>query len=436
MDVIRNELSLLKKEDLLHLARPDYLDISGAEKMSVDDLRQTLVKEIKKALKNDPITAFPRRLNLLKGARKSEDELYEELSAEVKAKKPLKGKQNLLRLRNAKLCSKENPQVCPEDQLCDIRLEEPICHTEDAFEDKGRVEGKLIKQKQARKSEVEKPEAKKPKAEKREEEKIEGLDSIEEIETDIQNKYPYVLTGKDRIQEDTYGKGVYDDGILQSVHSSSHKNDCLVHSFLTALIPSFRKLKRQDKDEYADFFRRVVLVQKLNKKFSDDLLAEGFLQDNEADALAVKYHVSIITIEENTIDLQKTLRTFVLNWEKRVYPFIILYNPGDYHFRPVRVIKSGRFFFSQEEGRKIWDKLQKRLEKPETKKRRQISPVEVEIISPKKKAREVSPPKKAKAKIMPEGIEKEFQEAALIPVQTPSALTREKILRILALPTL
>ena len=117
MDVIRNELSLLKKEDLLHLARPDYLDISGAEKMSVDDLRQTLVKEIKKALKNDPITAFPRRLNLLKGARKSEDELYEELSAEVKAKKPLKGKQNLLRLRNAKLCSKENPQVCPEDQL-------------------------------------------------------------------------------------------------------------------------------------------------------------------------------------------------------------------------------------------------------------------------------------------------------------------------------
>ena len=41
MDVIRNELSLLKKEDLLHLARPDYLDISGAEKMSVDDLRQT-----------------------------------------------------------------------------------------------------------------------------------------------------------------------------------------------------------------------------------------------------------------------------------------------------------------------------------------------------------------------------------------------------------
>ena len=37
---------------------------------------------------------------------------------------------------------------------------------------------------------------------------------------------------------------------------------------------------------------------------------------------------------------------------------------------------------------------------------------------------------------MPEGIEKEFQEAALIPVQTPSALTREKILRILALPTL
>lgn len=88
---------------------------------------------------------------------------------------------------------------------------------------------------------------------------------------------------------------------FQPMHSSGDKNDCLVHSFLTATCPSFRRLPADKKDAFADWFRRNVMptLEPFSKR--RDALArvrsQEFLEDTDIGYLAQAYEMHYIVFE-------------------------------------------------------------------------------------------------------------------------------------------
>jgi len=140
--------------------------------------------------------------------------------------------------------------------------------------------------------------------------------------------------------------------------SSGNQNDCLIHSLLTSLSPTFRTLKKADKDSLASTFRRELFLDLLNKakenppyRFTKEQMAEmiseakstGFLSDLHLRYLANQYTFNVFFYE---LGAPRTDPWHLLMpYEgSETAPLILLYNPGRGHFEAVRDPKDNYIF--------------------------------------------------------------------------------------------
>jgi len=95
----------------------------------------------------------------------------------------------------------------------------------------------------------------------------------------------------------------------ERMDSSIKNNDCLIHSFLTATCPNFRRCTKANKNEIASFFRRVVFLNlpivKCYSLVSDDyaemsarVMSEDFLQEPELFLLAAQFKFRVLSASE------------------------------------------------------------------------------------------------------------------------------------------
>jgi hypothetical protein len=152
----------------------------------------------------------------------------------------------------------------------------------------------------------------------------------------------------------------------ERMHSSGYNQDCLMHSFLNALSPIFRRLVMTRKNEIANYFRVRVVVDLYNEliaregdqskektRMIKELLAPGGNLDIAiGNSLGIKYKIGI---------LLKDISTPITNWvivgfskrEVKDYTlddkYIMFYNPGQGHFEAIRSKCTGEYIFDRTE---------------------------------------------------------------------------------------
>jgi hypothetical protein len=96
------------------------------------------------------------------------------------------------------------------------------------------------------------------------------------------------------------------DDNFEVMHSSANNLDCLFHSFLTATCPNFRRCKQHDKDEFANFFRRVIFLTlpvvqayavaqpHTYNQMLQRIMERDFLAELEIKLLAAQFHIRLL----------------------------------------------------------------------------------------------------------------------------------------------
>ena len=88
---------------------------------------------------------------------------------------------------------------------------------------------------------------------------LNNLTTIANIEECISRIYNRFLDEENAtIRKESLRKIGYNS--LERMVASSNNYDCLIHSFLTSISQSFRKLDEDDKNEFANFFRRRIFL--------------------------------------------------------------------------------------------------------------------------------------------------------------------------------
>ena len=201
--------------------------------------------------------------------------------------------------------------------------------------------------------------------EKEEEEKAEKVEaftlktvklptSYTEIDELVIQMYPEVVgRTEENIKLDTFGGNPLQKDNFQSIETSANKNDCLIHSFLDLTSPSFRKLTNDEKNKFADDFRRELLPRMYKEKAPDAkaeinlLKPGGFLDELNMRRLGKFFSINIATFEKVYGGVMLIPPTNII----ADTPFIIIYNPDRAHFRGVREIESGvsKYQFTEDE---------------------------------------------------------------------------------------
>ena len=177
-----------------------------------------------------------------------------------------------------------------------------------------------------------------------------GLNTISDINEDIFKKYPSVIDQPDNINKDNFGISFEDATFnLSSINTSTNNFDCLIHSFLDSTCLNFRKLLQSQKNSYANWFRREYFYSLFKKaptnkiynflnrddelfnELYSDIKPVVYLQGYHALLLAEIYKINIIIV---TKVRDQTLKAAKL--DSGSDNTIIIYNPGDGHFRSVR----------------------------------------------------------------------------------------------------
>ena len=143
------------------------------------------------------------------------------------------------------------------------------------------------------------------------------------------------------------------DVTLQRIESSPNKNDCLIHSFLTATCPNFRELDLTKKDAFASFYRRSIFIKIAKQSFAfkqqskeeqdaieKRILGSEYLENLEITMLCEYYKIRILvfeTLRNYSGTIRKGVAVYGLD-NKEPY---ILYNPGNNHFESVRIVHRG-----------------------------------------------------------------------------------------------
>jgi hypothetical protein len=188
----------------------------------------------------------------------------------------------------------------------------------------------------------------------------------------------------EKLDEETIGDFFKDtfNGFERMV-SSSYKNDCLIHSLLNALSPTFRKINLNnnedtDKNKIASYFRRTILPIIYNNQITgsnntkatklriqSELKKNGALDIDVAGVFSEKYNVNIFLKDrDNTINPGKNAIWYLLtpkaivkknatNKERTTAgllaqtsaPVILLYNPGKNHFEAIRDPTNNTYIF-------------------------------------------------------------------------------------------
>ena len=176
----------------------------------------------------------------------------------------------------------------------------------------------------------------------------------------------HTLSSKDLIASSTTvlkDMGVLTNGVIMT--ASGNEMDCLIHSFLTCISSSFRKCNDNTRDTIASYFRRIILVKKLNdsitafnnasntdkisiedsfiiknnrlefpallQKNINELKSGNMLSTSIAALLATYYNVYIIVIGS-----QNQFETYIKSViGKQIDKLIVFYNYSNVHFTPI-----------------------------------------------------------------------------------------------------
>ncbi len=132
------------------------------------------------------------------------------------------------------------------------------------------------------------------------------------------------------------------------MESSGDNNDCLIHSFLTATCPTFRRYPKKHKNTIARTFRTKVFpllpeVQKHSEKAAilELVASEEFLTDREVGILA-KTYTNILTFEPK-IGSNPEKAVLHENPAKPKGAVYLISNRGNLHFESVKTDKGGYF---------------------------------------------------------------------------------------------
>jgi hypothetical protein len=178
-------------------------------------------------------------------------------------------------------------------------------------------------------------------------------ESISEIDQWIQNIALCIsanLKNTDQISRDPFSnqKRISDSfGILaggQLMNALGDNNDCLIHSFLTCVSPSFRKLEDPIRSRIAGYFRRFILanIPGIDAKVHDRLQSYHFLTGGEIEFLSKTYQIPIINIQDGDHEIDRTMEIFpasedsFLKSKNDTYtgPFYIIHG-DNVHFTPI-----------------------------------------------------------------------------------------------------
>jgi hypothetical protein len=115
---------------------------------------------------------------------------------------------------------------------------------------------------------------------------------------------------------------------FEVMHSSANNLDCLFHSFLTASCPNFRKCRQHDKDEFANFFRRVIFLTlpvvqayavaqpHTYNQMLQRIMGRDFLEELEVKLLAAQFHIRLLFLVNDDGDsAQEFIDAHVLSIE-------------------------------------------------------------------------------------------------------------------------
>jgi len=146
------------------------------------------------------------------------------------------------------------------------------------------------------------------------------------------------------------------------IYSSGNNLDCLIHSILTATCSNFRRLEQDDKNEFANFFRRKIFLNlpvvkcyevveegPIFKELSNRIKGRDFLEDTELFLLAAQFQIRILSASSGRaaignqfylVDgraIKGILPEACCNWENdNDWPIICIYT-NMAHFESVKV---------------------------------------------------------------------------------------------------
>jgi hypothetical protein len=168
------------------------------------------------------------------------------------------------------------------------------------------------------------------------------------------------IANSDQIGPDQFSHGVRtisgSFGILQGgqlMNALGNNNDCLIHSFLTCVSPTFRTVVEEARIKIAGYFRRFILptIQHLHNVepanvaiIRERLQSYHFLTGGEINILSSYYQVPIINIQDGNNPLERSMEIFPTqtdiafwnNSKSGAYdgPFYMIHG-DDTHFTPV-----------------------------------------------------------------------------------------------------
>jgi len=134
--------------------------------------------------------------------------------------------------------------------------------------------------------------------------------------------------------------GVLSEGI--QMKSSGNGNDCLIHSFLSGVSPSFRKLTLKTRNRIASDFRRIILPelddfqnlpQYEEEDDNDDLEGETFLSDDIGERLSARFNIGILFVQRGN----KKNQAFAESKNPHESASSIIIHGTRAHFTPVQI---------------------------------------------------------------------------------------------------
>ena len=155
------------------------------------------------------------------------------------------------------------------------------------------------------------------KAEKAEEAKLvfvlEDCDTVPKLNNLLESLYSDVLGNE---QKHTFRTGktlkVFKQEDLYQMYSSANEYDCLIHSFLTSLVPNFRRLDQIRKNAFAHYFRTsifpdIVSQSRMPMEKQANALrrirSTVFLLDEDIQSLCAKYAVNMLIFEDEKFEI-------------------------------------------------------------------------------------------------------------------------------------
>lgn len=138
----------------------------------------------------------------------------------------------------------------------------------------------------------------------------------------------------------------FGDGIQggQPMTASGRNNDCLIHSFLTAMCDAFGTYPEWKRVFIADVFRREILpLFTIFDKSVPVLKGKGFLSDDEAKFLAIEFNITIVLIVNSNNEKER----YMIVYEGQNSENYIVINGNHTHFTPVKYMVGGKPTYKQ-----------------------------------------------------------------------------------------